>query len=129
MSKHMGTPRRTARFGPLVAILAAFGLVLGMLGLAAPAQATGNNGTIKIHEEGTPVGTEDNDPKVCSFNIESYNLDAGQDGSGGDDVAVVDEADPIGPVDVGVAASQSDQLQPVRGGRTVLEESGVGQHL
>jgi hypothetical protein len=40
----------------------------------------GNNGTLKIHEKGTPNGTENNDPKVCSFNVEGFGLDANQTG-------------------------------------------------
>ena len=52
--------------------------------LAGPALATGgppgNNGTIKIHEQGTPSGTESNDPKVCVFNVEGYGFDVGQSG-------------------------------------------------
>jgi hypothetical protein len=40
----------------------------------------GNNGTLKIHEKGTPSGTENNDPKVCSFNVEGFGFDADQTG-------------------------------------------------
>ncbi|HEY1085626.1 MAG TPA: hypothetical protein VGE34_02775 [Candidatus Saccharimonadales bacterium] len=40
----------------------------------------GNNGTIKVHEKGTPSGTESNDPKVCVFNFEAFGLDANQTG-------------------------------------------------
>jgi len=47
---------------------------------SAFAQAPGNNGTIKVHEQGTPNLTESNDPKVCSFNIEGFSFDAGQTG-------------------------------------------------
>jgi hypothetical protein len=58
---------------------------------ATSAVLAGNNGTLKIHEQGTPDGTPDNDPKVCVFNVEAFGLDAGQDGylvfsvQGGDD--------------------------------------------
>lgn len=41
---------------------------------------TGNNGTLKVHEKGTPAGTESNDPKVCAFNFEGFGFDANQDG-------------------------------------------------
>jgi len=44
------------------------------------AQAKSNNGTLKVHEKGTPSGTENNDPKVCTFNFEGFNLDEGQTG-------------------------------------------------
>jgi len=40
----------------------------------------GNNGTLKIHEIGTPGGTPNNDPKVCAFDVEAFGLDAGQGG-------------------------------------------------
>ena len=41
---------------------------------------TGNNGTLKVHEYGTPDKTENNDPKVCAFNLEGFGLDVGQTG-------------------------------------------------
>ncbi len=44
------------------------------------AKANGNNGTVKVHEKGTPRGTESNDPKVCVFNVEGYGFDKGQAG-------------------------------------------------
>lgn len=40
----------------------------------------GNNGTLKVHEEGTPSGTESNDPKVCVFNFEGFGFDEDQEG-------------------------------------------------
>ena len=46
----------------------------------APAQAGGNSGTIKIHAEGSPSGTESNEPHVCGFNIEAFGFDEGFDG-------------------------------------------------
>lgn len=52
--------------------------------LAAPTAATqrvpGNNGTLKVHEQGTPSQFINNDPKVCNFNFEGYNFDLDQDG-------------------------------------------------
>src|SRR4051794_36256679 len=42
--------------------------------------AEGNNGTLKVHEFGTPSGTESNDPKVCVFNFEGFSFDVGQTG-------------------------------------------------
>lgn len=55
--------------------------VLGLTMLSSmPASANGNNGTIKIHEAGTPSGTENNDPKACSFNVEGFGFDVGQTG-------------------------------------------------
>lgn len=43
-------------------------------------QPNGNNGTLKVHEFGTPSGTESNDPKVCVFNFEGFGFDTSQSG-------------------------------------------------
>lgn len=63
-------------------------VTLGMAGMihshtvaAVEDNAPGNNGTLKVHEFGTPSGTENNDPKVCNFNFEAFNLDANQTGT------------------------------------------------
>ena len=60
------------------------GAVLGAVALiwllGATVASAGNNGTLKIHELGTPAGTSNNDPKVCTFNVEAFGLDAGQTG-------------------------------------------------
>ena len=53
---------------------------LVVLSTTAVLAGAGNNGTIKIHEQGTPSGTMNNDPKVCLFNVEGFGLDAGQTG-------------------------------------------------
>lgn len=90
----------------LSVMFAALGAVLLVLGISgAPALATGggNNGTLKIHEQGTPSGTEDNDPKVCVFNVEGFGFDAEQSGylyfdvQGGDGPT----GTPAGPFDFG----------------------------
>jgi len=47
--------------------------------LAASAPG-GNKGTLKVHEEGTPSGTVNNDPKVCVFNLEGFFFETGQTG-------------------------------------------------
>ncbi len=60
----------------LATVLALAGVARGAAGAVPP----GNNGTLKIHEQGTPVGTPNNDPKVCVFNVEGFNLDPGQTG-------------------------------------------------
>lgn len=66
-------------------LIAAALFVVVSLGIASVTQldtvSASNNGTLKIHEEGTVAGTESNDPKVCSFNIEAFGLDAGQTGT------------------------------------------------
>ena len=73
------------RVGSLVAVAGLVWLV------GASAALAGNNGTLKIHELGTPDGTPNNDPKVCVFNVEAFGLDPGQGGylqftvQGGDD--------------------------------------------
>ena len=65
---------RARRLGAVLASTALIWL------LAAGASLAGNNGTLKIHELGTPDGTPNNDPKVCTFNVEAFGLDAGQTG-------------------------------------------------
>lgn len=60
----------------VAATLAAGLIVLALTGSAM----AGNNGTLKIHEVGTPTGTMNNDPKVCAFDVEAFGLDAGQSG-------------------------------------------------
>ena len=71
----MATPSRRPR--QRGAVLAAAALVWLV---AAAGASAGNNGTLKIHELGTPYGTPNNDPKVCTFDVEAFNLDAGQSG-------------------------------------------------
>jgi hypothetical protein len=65
---------RTSRIGAALSV----GALIWLVGAAAA--FGGNNGTLKIHEMGTPDGTPNNDPKVCAFNVEGFNLDAGQSG-------------------------------------------------
>jgi len=87
----------------MIAVLGAVLLTLGLSGAPALATGNGNNGTLKIHEQGTPSGTEDNDPKVCVFNVEGFGFDAGQSGylyfdvQGGDGPT----GTPAGPFDFG----------------------------
>lgn len=80
----------TASAVPLISIRSAF------------ADAPANNGTLKVHEQGTTSGTESNDPKVCVFNFEGFDFDASQDGyivittqPGGVDTLTI----PFGPAD------------------------------
>lgn len=70
------------RISIAVSTAAIFAIVIssGLMSADALAKVPGNNGTIKVHEQGTPSGTENNDPKVCTFNIEAFGLDAGQQG-------------------------------------------------
>ena len=64
--------------GKVAATLATAGIVLFVS--VGGVLAGGNNGTLKVHELGTPAGTVNNDPKVCAFNLEAFGLDAGQGG-------------------------------------------------
>jgi hypothetical protein len=70
----MATISRRRQLGAVVATAALVWLV------AAAGALAGNNGTLKIHELGTPEGTPNNDPKVCTFNVEAFNLDPNQSG-------------------------------------------------
>jgi hypothetical protein len=60
--------------------------------------AAANNGTLKVHEQGTPSDTESNDPKVCIFNFEGFDFDQNQTGlikiepQGGGNPATTDTA-------------------------------------
>lgn len=45
------------------------------------AHAASNNGTLQVHEKGTPPMTPSNQPHVCVFNFEAFNLDANQTGN------------------------------------------------
>ncbi|MBC7633752.1 hypothetical protein, partial [Aeromicrobium sp.] len=38
----------------------------------------GDNGTVKIHQTGTPVEDRRNEPKVCGFYLDAFSFDAGQ---------------------------------------------------
>lgn len=62
----------------IVAITIGIGCMVGVT-QTTPVEAA-NNGTLKVHEKGTPSGTESNDPKVCSFNFEGFGFDASQTG-------------------------------------------------
>lgn len=102
-----------------------FALAAALLGSSImPATTTfatnGNKGTIKIHEQGTPSGTQSNDPKVCTFNVEGFGFDTHQTGylkfdvQGGDKPSGVN-AGPysFGPTSsTGYYATQYFHLQP-----------------
>lgn len=83
-------------------VLATLTMVL-MLGTTS-VLADGNNGTLKVHEAGTPSGTESNDPKICEFNFEGFGFDVGQvgyivvDGQGQTDAPAALTL-PFGPAD------------------------------
>lgn len=111
--------RRTLGVPAALLILLTYSFIVGSLVLAT-SDGVNNNGTLKIHEQGTPSGTENNDPKVCVFNVEAFNLDAGQSGylqfsvQGGDGPTGT-AAGPFnfGPADAnGYFATQYFNLQP-----------------
>lgn len=71
------------RFGSTIRIIAALFLSVfatNIMPVASAYATTGNNGTLKVHEYGTPSGTESNDPKVCTFNFEGFSFDPQQSG-------------------------------------------------
>ena len=74
-----GRLARLSAFAVLALALVVSGAGTASAGINGKPDSTGNNGTLKIHEFGTPSGTENNDPKVCVFNIEGFNFDPQQD--------------------------------------------------
>jgi len=104
----------------IVVVGAAALIGFGLTATTASASAPGNNGTLKIHEQGTPSGTESNDPKVCDPNVESFGVDAGQTGTlqfsvQGGDGPTGTAAGPyaFGPADAsGYFATQYFHLEP-----------------
>ncbi len=65
----------------MLTIVSIAALLVSLVAITRPVSAApGNNGTLKIHEQGTPSGTESNDPKVCIFNFEGFGFDASQAG-------------------------------------------------
>ena len=54
--------------------------LLTVMDVYATQNPNGNNGTLKVHEKGTPDKTPSNDPKVCAFNLEGFDFDAAQSG-------------------------------------------------
>src|SRR2546428_1110806 len=63
------------------------GVIVGLLllfhagGTTAYADDKGNNGTIKIHEAGTPDSSNANEPKVCNFHINGNGFDKSSSGT------------------------------------------------
>ena len=64
--------------GHVVTMLATVAIIL--VAAVGGATAGGNNGTLKIHDLDSQAGFIDNEPKVCQFNVEAFNLDPGQNG-------------------------------------------------
>ncbi|MFE6865855.1 LPXTG cell wall anchor domain-containing protein [Kitasatospora sp. NPDC057692] len=66
----------------LVAVPAVAALLLSAPAAEATAggqAAKGNNGTVKIHDSSTGEEPKNNEPKVCTFYLDSFGFDAGQD--------------------------------------------------
>lgn len=70
----------------IVAVAVTIGLAGALQAPVVNADPPANNGTLKVHEEGSPIGTapvpgtENNQPKVCRFNFEGFFFDASQEG-------------------------------------------------
>ena len=47
---------------------------------ASALDPSGNNGTLQVHEQDSPIDQKSNEPKVCVFNFEVFGVDAGQTG-------------------------------------------------
>lgn len=45
---------------------------------AGAAGAPGDNGTVKIHQSGTPVTDDRNEPHVCTFYLDAFGFDSAQ---------------------------------------------------
>jgi hypothetical protein len=103
----MATPSRRPR--QLGAVAAALVWLVAAAGASA-----GNNGTLKIHELDTPYGSPNNDPKVCTFDVEAFGLDAGQSGYLMFDVQGGDAPQGVaaGPFDFGPAGADGYAVSP-----------------
>jgi len=64
-------------------VMIAASLLLYAAALSTPAAADpgGNNGDVKIHETGTAVADQRNEPHVCTFYIDGFNFDGGSSGT------------------------------------------------
>lgn len=56
-------------------VMAAGVLTLGVSSAAYATKGPGDNGTVKIHETGTPVPDRNNEPHVCGFYIDAFGFD------------------------------------------------------
>jgi len=65
----------------LVMIAASLLLYAVALSNQAAADPGGNNGDVKIHETGTAVADQRNEPHVCTFYIDGFNFDGGSSGT------------------------------------------------
>lgn len=74
----MNTILKTVQVGGLTALFALATVVMPVSN--AFANPNGNNGTLKVHEQGTKAAFINNDPKVCVFNFEGFKFDVGQTG-------------------------------------------------
>jgi hypothetical protein len=65
--------------GTLAVLFLLFSANLVPLGTAF-ADPAGNNGTLQVHEQGSVDYKKSNEPHVCTFNFEAFDLDANQTG-------------------------------------------------
>lgn len=76
----MATPLRRVTNLIIALLIGVFSInIVGVTQVGA-SNGRGNNGTLKVHEFGTPSGTESNDPQVCKFNFEGFQFDPAQVG-------------------------------------------------
>jgi MYXO-CTERM domain-containing protein len=65
----------------LLTVLASLLFYAFALSTPASADPGGNNGDVKIHDTGTAVQDNRNEPHVCNFYIDGFNFDGGSSGS------------------------------------------------
>ena len=101
--------RRVALSSAAIFIAVASVNIGGVAQVMTANAAPGNNGTLKVHEFGTPANSESNDPKVCVFNFEAFGLDANQ--TGNVTIEAQSPTDPITPVVIPLTTNASGDGQ------------------
>ncbi|MBA3744292.1 hypothetical protein [Sporichthya sp.] len=71
---------RSARLAGLASVAALLVLPIALPGTAAAADAPGNNGTLKVHEPGTPFerNASESQQPICAFYLAGFNFDSNQ---------------------------------------------------
>ncbi|MDW4908118.1 hypothetical protein RB628_22910 [Streptomyces sp. ADMS] len=116
----MTTSFRPRRAGARTAALAAL-TIAGTTLIGAPAVAApGDNGDVKIHNVGTPVDDQRNEPQVCEFYLAAFNFDANQD------IEWSIETQP--PVTNGATLADTIELEPDGTGHTIDLSLPDGQY-
>jgi hypothetical protein len=68
-------PRRSGATAALAALTVAG---TALLGAPAAVAAPGDNGDVKVHDSGTSVDNQRDDPRVCRFYLDGFNFDTVQ---------------------------------------------------